>query len=342
MAMPPEQSRLAMAPGRRLGVYEIVSPIGAGGMGEVYRARDTRLGRDVALKILPRALNSDPDRLARFEREARMLAALNHPNIATIHGVEESDGITALVLELVAGETLEEKIVGAESGRLPTAETVAIARQIIDGLDAAHQKGIIHRDLKPANIKITPTGLVKVLDFGLARLDAKEGDAVVDSDVVTAARTLDGAVVGTAAYMSPEQARGQALDRRTDIWAFGCVVYEMLTGRRAFTGPTVLDTLSAIIEREPDWTLLPPAVPLPLANLLRRCLEKDITKRLRDIGDARVELDRAGGESPAPATPAAAASGSTPAWTLAVGVGVVALVIAAVVFAWRSPRDQRP
>jgi Tol biopolymer transport system component len=311
-------------------------------MGEVYRARDTRLGRDVALKILPRALSGDPDRLARFEREARMLAALNHPNIATIHGVEEGDGITALVLELVPGDTLEEKIVRAPASRLPIAEVLAVAHQLADGLDAAHQQGIIHRDLKPANIKITPAGLVKILDFGLARLDTPDGNAVAGSDAVTAVRTLDGVILGTAAYMSPEQARGRPLDRRTDVWAFGCVLYEMLTGRRAFTGDTVLDTLSAIIEREPDWTVLRPDVPPSLANLLRRSLEKDVTRRLRDIGDARIEMDRAGDESETRSALKAAApepmAGRKPirAWTLAATGAAVALVAGALMLVGRS------
>ena len=246
-----------MLTGRRLGAYQVHERIGVGGMGEVYRARDTKLGRDVAIKILPRHFTSDPDRLARFEREARVLASLNHPHIGAIYGVEDAEGVRALVLELVEGETLAERIQrGAAADSVRPSHH---ARQIAEALDAAHEKGIIHRDLKPANIKITPDGLVKVLDFGLAK--AASGDAaptdLTQSPTITVGGTQEGVILGTPAYMSPEQARGQAVDKRTDIWAFGCVLYEMLTGRSPFARGTMTDTLAAVVEREPDWTALP-------------------------------------------------------------------------------------
>ena len=301
--------------GRRLGVYQLQALLGAGGMGEVYRARDTKLGRDVAIKILPAEFTADPERLARFEREARVLASLNHPNIAAIYGVEETDAspgaaqaaVRALVLELVEGETLADKLASGfglqASGRaqspqpraqsLPVGEALAIARQIADALDAAHEKGIVHRDLKPANIKITPNGAVKVLDFGLAKLgtDNASGQDLSQSPTMTVGGTRAGIILGTAAYMSPEQARGKPVDKRTDIWAFGCVLYEMLTGRAAFAGETVSDTIAAILEREPGWDALPATTPPSVTNLLRRCLDKDPKRRLRDIGDVRAEAE---------------------------------------------------
>ena len=259
--------------GRRFGVYQIEALLGTGGMGEVYRARDTRLGRDVAIKVLPAQFTSDPDRLARLEREARALAALNYPNIATLFGLEDMRApgaetvIRALVMEMVEGETLEERIKRAGRGKqtgLPLADTMAFARQIADALDAAHEAGVVHRDLKPANIKITPDGVVKVLDFGISKLASDDEPAetlVTDSPTVTAINTREGIIVGTAAYMSPEQARGLPTDKRTDIWAFGCVLYEMLTGRAAFAGATITDTLVAVLEREPDWSALPQSTP---------------------------------------------------------------------------------
>jgi len=276
--------------GRQIGVYQIVSLLGAGGMGEVYRARDTKLGRDVAIKILPRPFTNDPDRLTRFEREARVLASLNHPHIGAIYGLEDADGVRALVLELVDGETLADRIA---RGPIPLKETLIIARQIADALDAAHEKGIIHRDLKPANIKITADGVVKVLDFGLARIVRANDSSTSDSrrPTITIEGTRDGLVMGTASYMSPEQSRGQSVDKRTDIWAFGCVVYEMLTGQIAFAGQTVSDTIAAILEREPDWSRLPASIPVNIHRLLQRCFEKDARHRLRDIGDARMDLD---------------------------------------------------
>jgi serine/threonine protein kinase len=248
-------------------------------MGEVYRARDVKLNRDVAVKILPAAFTSDPERLARFEREARVLASLNHPNIGAIYGLEESDGVCALVLELVDGDTLADRIT-----RDPVSvhDGLTMARQIADALDAAHEKGIVHRDLKPANIKITPAGIVKVLDFGLAKLATADGSPAewTQSPTVTVGGTRDGIILGTAAYMSPEQARGQAVDKRTDIWAFGVVLYEMLTGRRPFMGATTMDTLAGIVERDPDWAALPAGTPPRVLDLLRRCIKKD-QRRLR-------------------------------------------------------------
>ena len=285
-----------MGAGRQLGVYQVQALIGAGGMGEVYRARDTKLERDVAMKFLPRAFMSDPERLARFEREARMLAALNHPNIGAIYGLERADGIQFLVLELVDGETLAEKLDTARRASrghgLPLGDALHIARQIAEALDIAHEKGIIHRDLKPANIKITPDGVVKVLDFGLAKA-AGEGSTsdLTHSPTMTGHRTSDGAVMGTAGYMSPEQARGQAVDKRTDIWAFGCVLYEMLTGHVAFTGDTMSDTIVAVLGSEPDWDALPAATPASVRLLLKRCLEKDPKRRVRDFGDVRFDVD---------------------------------------------------
>jgi serine/threonine protein kinase len=275
--------------GRSIGSYRIVSALGAGGMGEVYRAHDATLGRDVAIKVLPPIFTADPERLARFEREARMLAALNHPHIGAIYGVEDANGVRSLVLELVEGETLAERLA---TGPVPIAEALTIARQIAEALDAAHEKGIIHRDLKPANIKITPDGIVKVLDFGLAKVSTGESRPdLSQSPTVTIGGTREGIVLGTAAYMSPEQARGKLVDKRADIWAFGCVLYELLTGRQAFAGETVSDTIAAVLEREPDWNRLPAKTPPGVSRLLRRCLDKDLKRRLHDIADARIELD---------------------------------------------------
>ncbi|MGQ0733428.1 MAG: LpqB family beta-propeller domain-containing protein [Acidobacteriota bacterium] len=275
--------------GSRLGPYEIVDVLGIGGMGEVYRARDPRLDRDVAIKILPDTFTSDPDRLTRFEREARALAALNHPNIGAIYGLEEREGSRALVLELVEGETLADRL--RERGALSPGDAMGVARQIADALEAAHEKGIVHRDLKPLNIKVTPGGTVKVLDFGLARSTVEAPPASHETDTRAQDPTLEGTIVGTAGYMSPEQARGLAVDKRTDIWAFGCVLYELLTGRAPFVRGTVPDTFAAVLEREPDWTALPASVPAAVNRLLRRCLVKDARLRLRDIGDARLEID---------------------------------------------------
>ena len=277
--------------GTRLGPYEIESVLGAGGMGEVYRARDTRLKRDVAIKILPAAFAQDPDRIARLQREAEVLATLNHPNIGAVYGFEESAAATGIVLELVDGPTLADRIV---HGALPLDEALAVAKQITDALDAAHDKNIIHRDLKPANIKISPGGKVKVLDFGLAKMADAEparGSSLSMSPTLAVQATSAGLILGTAGYMSPEQARGKAVDRRTDIWSFGCVLYEMLTGRPVFeTVETVSDAVAAILTREPEWTALTPQVPEPIRRLLRRSLEKDPDRRLHHIADARLEI----------------------------------------------------
>jgi serine/threonine protein kinase len=280
---------MSISTGTRLGSsYEILSPIGAGGMGEVYRARDIKLGRDVAVKVLPSAVAQDPDRMVRFAREAQVLASLNHPNIASIYGLEEG----ALIMELVEGPTLAERI---EQGPIPLAEALPIARHMAEALDYAHEKGIVHRDCKPANIKITPEGRVKVLDFGLAKAlgdDPIAGDPT-SSPTLTMRATLSGAILGTAAYMSPEQARGGTADKRADIWSFGVVLYEMLTGRESFAGETLSDTLAAVLRAEPDWSALPTKTPAAIRRLLRRCLERDRRKRLRDIGDALSEIDDA-------------------------------------------------
>ncbi len=290
---------MTLISGARLGPYEIISPIGAGGMGEVYRARDSKLGREIAIKVLPDAFTKDPERLARFEREARLLASLNHPNIGAIHGLEESDGTHFLVLELVPGETLAERIhqsrdrQGADIGStLEIEEALTICSQIAEALEAAHEKGIIHRDLKPANVKVTPEGKVKVLDFGLAKAFAADesSPSLSMSPTLTAASVQSGVILGTAAYMSPEQARGKPLDKRTDIWSFGCVLYETLSGRQAFRGETVSDTLAAILRGDPDWQALPKNTPANIQILLRRCLKKDPNHRLRDVGDARIEI----------------------------------------------------
>jgi len=286
---------MAIEPGTRLGSYEITAPLGVGGMGEVYRATDPKLRRDVAIKVLPEDFTQDADRLARFEREAQVLASLNNPNIAAIYGLEESGSTPCLVLELVEGETLGEKIA---RGALPVDEALGIAKQICTALEAAHEKGIIHRDLKPANIKIAPDGTAKVLDFGLAKdlhADSSNGQGsdLSLSPTITTGGTRDGVILGTAAYMSPEQARAQRLDRRTDIWSFGCVLYEMLTGRKTFSGETTADLLASVVKEEPDWDRLPAGTPWRVRELLRRCLVKSSANRLRDAGDARIELDDA-------------------------------------------------
>ena len=280
--------RHALVLGQQVGPYLIQGLLDAGGMGEVYRSRDTKLGRDVAIKILPRLFTSDPDRLARFEREARVLASLNHPHIGAIYGLEDADGVRALVLELVDGETLADRIA---RGALSLKDALAIARQMADALDAAHEKGIVHRDLKPSNVALTRDGTVKVLDFGLAKANASDS-APRDSQAppMTIGATREGVGLGTAAYMSPEQARGQTVDKRTDIWAFGCVLYEMLTGHIAFPGKTIPDTLAGVLEREPNWALLPGTTPPAIRRLLERCLDKDSKRRVRDIGDAVIEL----------------------------------------------------
>jgi serine/threonine-protein kinase len=278
--------------GKTVSHYRILEKLGAGGMGEVYRAHDTRLGRDVAIKVLPEAFANDRERLARFEREAQVLAALNHPHIASIHGLEDSSGTPCLVMELVEGPTLVERL---GRGPLPVKEALELAHQIAEALEAAHEKGIIHRDLKPQNVKVTREGAIKVLDFGLAK--AREAE-VTESDLsqsptLSAAATRAGTILGTAAYMSPEQARGKAIDKRADIWAFGCVLFELLTGKKAFSGETVSDTLASIIKPNPEWDLLPTETPPAIRELLERCLEKDSKRRLRDIGEARITIEKA-------------------------------------------------
>ena len=285
----------AMEPGTRLGHYEIVSPLGAGGMGEVYRTRDTTLDREVAIKVLPEDFASDPARLARFEREAKLLASLNHPNIATIHGFDASGGVRFIAMELVEGDSLAERI--AATGRIEVDEALQIARRIALALEAAHEAGVIHRDLKPANVQVASDGkgTVKVLDFGLAKAHDMEGKPSSESSQspTMMAATQAGVILGTAPYMSPEQARGVAVDRRSDIWAFGCVLYEMLTGTRAFDGDTVSDTMAAVLKEEPDWKSVAGVAPRAVLRLLRRCLAKDPRQRLHRIADARIELDEA-------------------------------------------------
>ena len=289
---------MALTPGTRLGPYQILSGLGIGGMGEVFRARDTRLNRDVAIKVLPDSFANDAERLARFTREAQTLASLNHPNIAHIHGLEESNGVRALVMELVEGEDLSQHIV---RGPIPIDEALPIARQIAEALEAAHEQGIIHRDLKPANIKLRPDGTVKVLDFGLAKL--VQPQAATSHADLTASPTITspammtgmGVILGTAAYMSPEQAKGREADKRSDIWAFGCVLYEMLTGQQPFAGDDVSDTLANVLKREPDFSVLPAGVPPAIRALVQRCLAKDRRKRIADIGVAQFLLTEPAG-----------------------------------------------
>jgi len=283
---------MTLEPGSRIGPYEVHSPLGAGGMGEVYRAHDMVWGRDVALKTLPPAFVADPERVARFEREARILATLNHPNIATVYGFEKQHGVLALVMELVDGETLEERLRRSPGRGLALPMVLHIARQIVDALDAAHEMGIVHRDLKPANILLTLDDVVKVLDFGLAKAVASQSpDDQMETRSRAPGETRGGLVLGTVAYMSPEQARGLPLDRRTDVWAFGCVLYEMLAGRRAFVGGSVSDTIAAVLGADVDWSALPGDVATSVRRLVARCLERNTKARLRDIGDARLHLD---------------------------------------------------
>ena len=273
---------MPLSPGDKLGPYEVVSLLGKGGMGEVYRARNAKLNRDVAIKVLPAALANDGDYLARFQREAQTLAALNHPNIASIYGLEAN----AIVMELVEGETLR--------GPLPMAEAVAVAKQMAEALEAAHEKGIIHRDLKPGNVKVTPEGVVKVLDFGLAKAVERSVVSGADSPTLTMRATEAGLILGTAGYRSPEQAAGKAVDRRADIWSFGVVFDELLTGKRLFDGETVTHTLADVVRAPIDFTVLPKDTPPRVRQLLRRCLDRNLKNRLRDIGEARVTLEGVG------------------------------------------------
>jgi hypothetical protein len=314
------------------GRYEILGQIGAGGMGEVYRAIDKNLGRPVAIKVLPAAFAEDKERMARFEREAKLLAVLNHPNIAAIHGLEESEGRRFLVLELAEGETLQSRL---NRGPLPVDEAVETCRQLAEGLEAAHEKGIVHRDLKPGNIMITPEGKVKILDFGLAKAFGAEttGIDIEKSPTITAQMTEPGVILGTAAYMSPEQARSRPVDKRTDIWSFGCVLFECLTGTRAFYGETVSDTLAYVLKSEPDWDKLPPGASARIKTLLFRCLMKDAKQRLRDIGDARIEIAEALGQ---PAfEEAAAIRRPVRAWIMGAAIGGLVIGIVAALITWR-------
>ncbi len=311
-------------------------------MGEVYRARDTKLNRDVALKVLPELVAGDTERLARFRREAQVLASLNHPNIAHLYGFEDAGGTHALVMELVPGPTLADRIA---EGPLALADALPIARQIADALEAAHDHGIVHRDLKPANIKVKDDGSVKVLDFGLAKaLTAEPGSGSSNpsnSPTLTAGATQMGMILGTAAYMSPEQARGRPVDRRADVWAFGCVLYEMLTGRRAFAGDDVTETLASVIKEPPDWKGLPADLPVALQRVLRRCLEKDPRKRLSAISDARLELDEPDDVRAAPVS--AASSSRKPFGAMLAAAAAGAIVTAAVAFGlWRTAETGTP
>jgi eukaryotic-like serine/threonine-protein kinase len=333
---------LALTPNIRLGVYEIAVQIGEGGMGQVYRARDTKLNRDVALKVLPDSVANDSDRLARFTREAQTLASLNHPNIAHIHGLEESGGVRALVMELVEGEDLSQRLA---RGPIPIDEAFPIARQIAEALEAAHEQRIIHRDLKPANIKVRPDGTVKVLDFGLAKALAPEGtsapDVMKSPTITSPAMPFDwrsghpeqgrgvtqmGMILGTAAYMSPEQARGRAVDKRADIWSFGCVLYEMLTAKRPFDGDDIVDVLGAVARLEPDFAALPPEVPPRVRRVLQLCLRKDPRQRPQAMGDVRLALDGAF-ETDAPSATVAAKT-AAPRARLAWAVFGLAVLVA--------------
>jgi hypothetical protein len=323
---------MALTPGSRLGPYEITSALGKGGMGEVYRAHDTKLNRDVAIKVLLPSVANDPDRLARFSREAQVLASLNHPQIAQIHGLEEANGVRALVMELVEGPTLADRIA---TGPIPLAEALPIARQIAEALEAAHEQGIIHRDLKPTNIKVRPDGTVKVLDFGLAKAMEPTGTSSANamlSPTLSQHATEAGIILGTAAYMSPEQAAGKPVDKRSDLWAFGVVLLEMLTGRRTFAGDTAAETMAAVMMKEPDWAKLPQATPAPIRRLLRRCLEKDRKRRLPDAAAARLEIEDA---QVAPAETSVMATASPPRarWRSLAALGAAVLVGGAIAIA---------
>ncbi|HZJ30737.1 MAG TPA: serine/threonine-protein kinase, partial [Vicinamibacterales bacterium] len=331
--------------GTRLAHYDVTSHLGSGGMGEVYQAADTKLGRSVAIKVLPEAFSRDSETIARFQREARVLASLNHPNVAAVYGFEEVNGRHFLVMELVPGETLEERI---RRGAIPLAEALPIAKQIAEALEEAHDAGIVHRDLKPANVKITADDKVKVLDFGLAKTAGPEPSSVslsMSPTVITSA-TSAGVIMGTAPYMSPEQARGRTVDRRTDIWAFGVVLFRMLTGSRMFEGDTVTDTLAKILEREPEWEQLPPDTPAAIRRLLERCLTKNPKNRLQSIGEARILIQELIEKPQQPEKPAVVvARASSPLWTrvLSWATAVVCLAGGVVLWMWRPvPAPDRP
>jgi Tol biopolymer transport system component len=328
---------MALSTGSKLGSYEVVAQIGAGGMGEVYQGHDNKLGRDVAIKVLPEAFAHDPVRLERFQREAKLLASLNHPNIATIHDLEDSNGTSYLVMELVPGETLQQRL--KRDGAVPIEEALAIAKQIAEALEAAHEKGIIHRDLKPANVKLTPEGKVKVLDFGLAKAFA--GDTATEdmsnSPTLSMAATMQGVILGTAAYMSPEQAKGKAVDKRTDVWAFGCVLYELLTGKQAFHGEDVTEILAAVVLKEPAFDALPANISPSIRVLLQRCMRKDRRQRTPDAGTIRIEIEdaiAAPKDSGAPRT--APVSRSKMPWAVAAGLAIIAVVTSWAL--WRATR----
>jgi len=351
-----EASQAESLVGRQLGSYLVRAKIGEGGMGEVYRAFDTKLRRDVALKVLPRPFARDPERLARFRREAQLLASLNHKNVAAIYGFEELPEANFLVLELVEGETLAERIKRRGPQTAPQIiikDALTLAGQIAEGLEAAHRKGITHRDIKPSNIKVTPEGEVKVLDFGLAKAFAGDRANADLSELPTLepGPTKDGQILGTPAYMSPEQVRGQEVDKRTDIWAFGCVLYELLTGQRPFRGDTIQDTIGKVLEREPDWQALPASLPEKIRDLVGRCLRKEASRRLQDIGDARIEIE----ETLAALTPLAIPTASAPevaavpqrtpkwrkalVWSLS---SIILAVLAATTVWYLRPTSQQP
>ena len=329
--------------GKTISHYKVIEKIGQGGMGEVYRAEDTNLSREVAIKVLPEQFTQDPKRLARFEREAKLLASLNHPNIAAIYGLEEAEGVRFLALELVPGDTLQERVA---KGPLPVEEALEVCRQIAEGVEAAHEKGVIHRDLKPANVKVTPEGKVKILDFGLAKAFEAEPPVtdISQSPTLTEEMTRAGVILGTAAYMSPEQAKGEAVDKRADIFAFGCVLYELLTGQRTFDGKTITETLGAIIHKEPDWAALPAATPWRIQELLRRCLTKDAHDRLRDIAHVRVEVKLAlyEPEGELPTGVASVAQSVRRGWMVTVGLIVVGAVIMGLAVWILAPQPTRP
>jgi len=324
------ESGMTLSIGNRLGRYEILGTLGVGGMGEVYRAKDTELDRDVAVKVLLEIVAQDPGRIARFEREARLLASLSHQNIATLHGIEEHEGQRFLVMELAEGDTLAERL---KHGPLPADEAFEVSRQIAEGLAAAHEQGIVHRDLKPANVMLSPNGNVKVLDFGLGKAwQTGEGDpGLTQTETLTADMTAGGVLLGTAAYMSPEQARGKSVDNRTDIWAFGCVLYEMLSGEKPFQGETVTDVLAAVLTTEPDWERLPDTTAPPIRHLLRRCLQKVPNRRLHAIADARIEIEEAAAEPSQIYPPSAVSPGGKQRKGISVGAAIALVLVGAIV-----------
>jgi serine/threonine protein kinase len=331
-----------IGPGSKLAHYEVVSALGKGGMGEVWRAKDTKLGREVAIKTLPAEFAQDADRLARFEREAKLLASLNHPNIASIFGFEEDGGTHFLVMELVEGDTLADRV---GRGAIPVEESLKLALQIAEALEAAHEKGVIHRDLKPANIKVTDDHKIKVLDFGLAKAFAGDEEVVnaSNSPTLSMAATQQGIILGTAAYMSPEQASGSTADKRADIWSFGVVLFEMLTGRQVFAGETVSHILAAVLAKDPEWKALPASLHPRVRELLERCLEKDQQNRWHDVADVRVDLQKALADDPSGATEFADTQprASSSAWTKSIAIAVLTAVVTATAV-WSLTRPVTP